>query len=239
MVPRGPLTLLYLDRHCAVVDKPGGLLAVPGRGPDKQDCVVTRLQQLCPWCIEQPAAHRLDMDTSGLMILGLSREGHRNLSRQFAAQQVEKMYVALLEGELAAAGGEIRLAFRLDSENRPHQVYDPVQGKPGVTVWKKLTCLAGRTLVALWPQTGRTHQLRLHASHALGLAAPIVGDRLYGHGAPGHRLCLHATELRCLHPIGGWEMRFSSQPPFIQGLDIQRITQFMASDLKKHAQDLT
>ncbi len=220
----GPLRLLYLDRHCAVIDKPGGLLAVPGRGPDKQDCAVTRLRRLCPWAIEQPAAHRLDMDTSGLMVFGLSREAQRKLSRQFAERRVDKMYLALLEGEPAGQGGMIRLAFRLDPARRPYQVYDPLQGKCGLTCWRKLERRGGKTLVALWPRTGRTHQLRLHASHALGLGCPIVGDRLYGNGRVGDTLCLHAAYLHFVHPAGdgsgrggqgGRHMRFCSQPPFL------------------------
>ena len=215
----GPLTLLYLDRHCAVVDKPGGLLAVPGRGPDKQDCLTARLRQLCPWSIEQPAAHRLDMATSGLMVLGLSSEAQRRLSRQFAERQVAKMYLAILEGEPAGQGGVIRLAFRLDPTRRPYQVYDPLQGKTGLTYWQKLECHGGTSLVALWPHTGRTHQLRLHTSHPLGLGCPIAGDRLYGSGEPGEQLCLHAAYLSFLHPASGRCMRFCSQPPFVHALD--------------------
>ncbi|NLZ18022.1 MAG: RluA family pseudouridine synthase [Desulfobulbaceae bacterium] len=214
----GSLTLLYLDRHCAVVEKPGGLLAVPGRGPDKQDCVVNRLKRLCPWCIDQPAAHRLDMDTSGLMVLGLSRKAHRNLSSQFATQQVVKIYLALLDGEVTVDtdGGEIRLAFRLDPQRRPHQVHDPLQGKLGITLWKRLSSREGKTLVRMQPQTGRTHQLRLHASHTLGLGCPIIGDRLYGKGMQREQLHLHAAYLHFLHPLGGWRMGFLSQPPFLE-----------------------
>lgn len=216
------LKVLYLDRHCAVIDKPGGLLAVPGRGPHKQDCVVSRLRRLCPWSIEQPAAHRLDMDTSGLMVLGLSREAQRNLSGQFAERRVEKMYLALLEGEPAGQGGMVRLAFRLDPARRPYQIYDSLQGKTGYTLWRKLDCHGGKTLVALWPLTGRTHQLRLHASHPLGLACPIVGDRLYGKGQVGDTLCLHAAYLHFLHPVrgrGDRHMRFCIQPPFFKTLN--------------------
>lgn len=213
-----PLTLLYLDRHCAVVDKPGGLLAVPGRGPDKQDCIVTRLRRLCPWSIEQPAAHRLDMDTSGLMVLGLHHEAHRNLCRQFAERRVAKMYFAVLDGEPTGKGGKIRLAFRLDPARRPCQVYDPLQGKTGLTLWKKLACRGDKALVVLWPLTGRTHQLRLHTSHALGLGCPIVGDRLYGRGQLGQQLCLHAAYLHFLHPVGGWRMRFCSRPAFFSAI---------------------
>jgi tRNA pseudouridine32 synthase/23S rRNA pseudouridine746 synthase len=208
------LQILYQDDFLAVVEKPGGLLAVPGRGPDKQDSVVSRLQQLLPRCIEQPAVHRLDMDTSGLMVLGLTRDAHRHLSIQFAERQVGKKYMALLEGIVAAAAGEITLPFRLDPERRPYQVYDPVQGKMGISRWRKIESRDGRTLVAFTPLTGRTHQLRLHASHPLGLGCPIVGDRLYGTGCPGEPLMLHATWLRFQHPGTGQPMNFISAAPF-------------------------
>ena len=210
------LHLLYQDGSLAVVEKPGGLLAVPGRGPEMQDSVVSRLLQLLPWSIKQPAVHRLDMDTSGLMVLGLTREAHRHLSTQFAERRVGKKYVALLEGLVSGEGGEITLPFRLDPTRRPYQVYDPVQGKVGVTRWRKLEVREGRTLVAFTPFTGRTHQLRLHASHPLGLGCPIVGDRLYGSGRPGQPLMLHATWLQFEHPATGQQMDFFSAAPFYQ-----------------------
>ena len=214
---KAPLSLhiLYQDASLAVIEKPGGLLAVPGRGPDKQDSVVSRLQQIIPWCIGQPAAHRLDMDTSGLMVLGLTREAHRHLSAQFAERRVGKQYLALLDGLVPGEGGEITLSFRLDPERRPYQVYDPVQGKSGVSRWRKLDAREGRTLVAFTPLTGRTHQLRLHASHPLGLGCPIVGDRLYGSGCLGQALLLHAAGLQFQHPATGRKMDFSSPAPFL------------------------
>lgn len=217
------LELLYLDRHCAVVDKPGGLLAVPGRGPDREDCVTSRLRRLCPWCIGQPAAHRLDMDTSGLMVLGLSAVAQRHLSAQFASRSVQKGYVALLDGPVASTSGTIRLAFRLDPENRPYQIYDPVQGKMGLTLWKKLWQEKGKTCMALYPHTGRTHQLRLHTSHPLGLGCPIVGDRLYGSGRTAGQLCLHAAFLAFCHPVNGRLLRFYSPPPFLDGAALARL----------------
>ncbi|MGD9948663.1 MAG: RluA family pseudouridine synthase [Desulfobulbus sp.] len=209
------IDILYQDQDLVVVDKPGGLLAVPGRGPDKQDCVTARVRQRIPGCIEQPAAHRLDMDTSGLMVLGLTREAHRHLSSQFAERRVEKRYLALLTGEVPDEAGEIQLRFRLDPENRPYQVYDPVQGKLGQTLWKNRTTLSGQSLIEFTPLTGRTHQLRLHAAHPLGLGYPIVGDRLYGIGQAGDRLCLHAAWLQFYHPTSGALMRFSSPAPFL------------------------
>ena len=211
------LTILYQDASLAVIEKPGGLLAVPGRGPEKQDSVVSRLRRLLPWCIEQPAVHRLDMDTSGLMVLGLTREAHRHLSLQFAERRVDKSYVALLEGIVAGEAGEITLPFRLDPEHRPYQVYDPVQGKVGISRWRKLEVLDGKTLVVFTPLTGRTHQLRLHASHPLGLGCPIVGDRLYGAGRLGQPLLLHATRLQFQHPATGQAMEFISAAPFGRG----------------------
>jgi len=209
------LPILYQDRAIAVIDKPGGLLAVPGRGPDKQDSAVSRLRSLLPWCIEQPAVHRLDMDTSGLMVLGLTREAHRRLSIQFAERRVGKRYLALLEGVVAGEEGEIKLAFRLDPDNRPHQVYDPAQGKTGVSQWRVIAVSGNRTLVEFTPLTGRTHQLRLHASHGLGLGCPIVGDRLYGVGQPGEPLRLHATWLQFFHPETEQSMEFFSPAPFV------------------------
>lgn len=209
------LRLLYQDAHLVVVEKPGGLLAVPGRGPEKQDCVSLRIRQLLPECIEQPAVHRLDMATSGLMVLALTREAHRHLSIQFAERRVKKRYLALVEGEVAGESGEINLRFRLDPENRPYQVYDPVRGKLGTTRWQRLMVINGQSLIALTPLTGRTHQLRLHAAHPLGLGQAIVGDGLYGRGRPGASLCLHATGLAFTHPVSGATMVFTSPAPFL------------------------
>jgi len=206
--------IVYQDPVIVVVDKPGGLLAVPGRGAEKQDSVALRVRRMLPWCIEQPAVHRLDMDTSGLMVLGLTGAAHRHLSLQFAERRVGKQYLALLEGLVAEEAGEIALRFRLDPTNRPTQVYDPVQGKLGISRWRKVETRGSRTLVAFSPLTGRTHQLRLHASHPLGLGCPIVGDRLYGTGQPGDQLMLHAAWLQFEHPATGQTLTFSLPPSF-------------------------
>ncbi len=214
MRPPLSLYLLYQDPWLAVIEKPGGVLAVPGRGPDKQDSVVSRLKQMLPWCIEQPAVHRLDMDTSGLMVLGLTRESHRHLSIQFAERRVAKKYLALLDGLVERDAGEISLPFRLDPERRPYQIYDPVHGKVGISRWRKIDVREGRTLVEFIPLTGRTHQLRLHASHPLGLGCAIVGDRLYGSGCLGQSLMLHATWLQFQHPVTGAQLDFFSSAPF-------------------------
>ena len=208
------LRILYQDQSIVVVDKPGGLLAVPGRGPDKQDSVASRVRHMIPLCIEQPAVHRLDMDTSGLMVLGLTPAAHRHLSLQFAERRVGKRYLGLLEGEVKGESGEITLSFRLDPANRPYQVYDPVQGREGISRWQKIEIRVGRTRVLFTPLTGRTHQLRLHASHPLGLGCPVVGDRLYGAGRLGEQLMLHATWLQFAHPETGQWMEFFSDASF-------------------------
>jgi tRNA pseudouridine32 synthase/23S rRNA pseudouridine746 synthase len=213
MVNQG-LDIVYADDQLVVVDKPGGLLAVPGRGPENQDCVVNRIKKMFPVCIDQPAVHRLDMATSGLMVLAFTVEAHRSLSRQFSERRVEKRYIALLEGLVAAESGEIMLRFRLDPKNRPYQVYDPVHGKPGSTRWRCLEIKGNRTRVEFVPLTGRTHQLRLHAAHELGLGCPIVGDSLYGSGTQGDPMLLHAAALSFFHPDTGEKMVFSSAVHF-------------------------
>jgi hypothetical protein len=131
-IPDG-LVIVHSDPLFVVVDKPGGLLSVPGRGPENQDCAVSRLKALYPDCIEQPSVHRLDQDTSGLLVMALTAEAHRALSIQFMERLVGKRYVALIDGVVAADSGIIELAFRLDPDNRPYHVYDPERGKPGVT----------------------------------------------------------------------------------------------------------
>jgi len=213
------LEILYLDSQLVVINKPSGLLSVPGRTPDKQDCVVSRLKKLFPHCIEQPSVHRLDMETSGLMVYALTREAHRNLSRQFEDGTVHKKYMALLDGTFNhnEYKGQLQLKFRLDVNNRPHQIYDEEYGKLGITEWKKegtvlYTAPDGSkhrtTKIIFTPKTGRTHQLRLAASDPHGFGIPIVGDTLYGHCAPGERLMLHAFELEFKHPVSGKVMHF-------------------------------
>lgn len=203
------LDIRHQDAAIVVVNKLSGLLSVPGRGPDKQDCVVNRLKAIFPDCIEQPSVHRLDMDTSGLMVLALTAASQRHLSIQFEKRQVKKVYHAVLEGLIEPDAGEIELAFRLDPDNRPHQVYDPVQGKVGTTRWRKLGVKEGCTMIEFTPLTGRTHQLRLHASHELGLGCPIVGDRLYGSGTVPGQLKLQAVYLEFYHPESGEPISFS------------------------------
>ncbi len=206
--------ILYYDSNIVIVNKPGGLLAVPGRGPNKQDCVSTRLQKIFPQMIAQPSVHRLDMYTSGLMVYAIKKDVHRHLSMQFEARKVEKKYEALVEGLITQTRGEIQLPFRLDPENRPIQIYDPDKGKLGITLWAKKSEETNSTRIEFTPLTGRTHQLRVHAAHTRGLGRPIIGDSLYGSGKDGEQMMLHATLLRFTHPTSGETMQFFSQPPF-------------------------
>lgn len=208
------LHIVHADQEIVVVVKPGGLLAVPGRGPDKLDSLATRLRARFPAMIAQPAVHRLDMYTSGLMVFAVTTEAHRRLSMDFAAGRVDKGYVALVEGEIDEAEGEIRLSFRLDPDHRPLQVYDPLRGKQGVSRWRRLAGEGCLTRIAFTPLTGRSHQLRLHAAHPLGLAAPIKGDSLYGLGREGEAMCLHAARLIFSHPASRRRLAFQSPPPF-------------------------
>ena len=215
------LEILYRDSQIIVVNKQSGLLSVPGRTEDKQDCVVNRVKKLFPHCIAQPSVHRLDMETSGLLVLAFTEEAHRNLSRQFEAGTVHKKYIALLDGvfDHNEYEGELQLKFRLNVDNRPHQIYDEENGKLGITQWKKkgtvlYTAPDGTkrrtTKIIFTPKTGRTHQLRLAASDPHGFGIPIVGDTLYGKCAPGERLMLHAFELEFRHPVSGEIMSFKS-----------------------------
>jgi len=212
-IPPG-LEIVFEDKHVVVVDKPSGLLSVQGKGEANQDCAAARVKALHPGCIDQPSVHRLDQDTSGLLILALTESAHRTLSIQFMEKLVGKRYIALLDGLVDAESGVIDLKFRLDPDNRPYQVYDPEQGRQGVTRWRKLGMENGRTRVEFMPLTGRTHQLRLHAAHAKGLGVPIVGDRLYGTGTGPGQLKLHASTLRFRHPASRQPMEFHSPAPF-------------------------
>ena len=273
------IKVLYQDETIVVVEKPSGLLSVPGRGAEKQDCVVNRVKflfggdigwcdqrdgkgvanlqdppenadesklqdvrarNIClPHCIGQPAVHRLDMETSGILVLALTDEAHRDLSRQFEEGSVKKQYEAVLNGipdciKKGGRNGRLELPFRLDVENRPHQIYDEVNGKMGITDWEFLRYeKGGRVRLLFTPHTGRTHQLRLHSADAHGLGVPIVGDTLYGApcvntrkaGAdtalagvsrvqPASRLLLHARMLEFTHPTTGERMNFTNPATF-------------------------
>ncbi len=209
-----PVTIIHKDKIFVVIIKKSGFLSVPGRGPENKDCVTARVKKLYPDCIEQPSVHRLDMDTSGLMVMALTKESHRNLSIQFQDRWTEKTYIALLDGIIEGDSGTIELAFRLDVDNRPIQIYDPECGKMGITHWKKLEVKNGITLIEFTPVTGRTHQLRLHSSHHLGLGIPIIGDPFYGTETEPGKLKLHANFLSFYHPETEEKLSFYSEPSF-------------------------
>jgi tRNA pseudouridine32 synthase/23S rRNA pseudouridine746 synthase len=206
------LSILFEDAWLVVVDKPHGLLSVPGREASLTDSVLTRLRARYPNATGPLLVHRLDLDTSGLLVAALDPRTHATLQRQFLHRTVHKRYVAWLQGLVKGERGTIDFPLRVDLDDRPRQIHDPVHGKPAVTEWHVLERDGERTRVAFFPHTGRTHQLRVHAAHPLGLGAPIVGDRLYGH--PGERLLLHAEALSFLHPGTGQPVTFERPAPF-------------------------
>ncbi len=210
------LDFIYLDEDIALVNKRSGFLSVPGRGEEKRDSVAYRFHTLFPSSPEVPHVHRLDMDTSGILILAFNKDAHRKLSLEFENREVEKTYTALLEGVIKEDEGDISLPIRLDADNRPHQIVDFERGKNAFTHWKRVSVERRDgelcTRVIFYPHTGRTHQLRVHA--ASGLNHPIVGDNLYGHNKRGERLCLHASALTFNHPRTGERITFESDPDF-------------------------
>ncbi|MDR1894855.1 MAG: RluA family pseudouridine synthase [Spirochaetales bacterium] len=215
--PDRPLEFLYSDDDLAVINKPPGLLSTPGK--EETDCAAARIRAAFPGAPENPAVHRLDMDTSGVMVFALNKKAHRELSLQFMERRVAKGYIALLEGLVEGAGGEILLRFRLDPENRPFQILDPAQGREARTLWENLggeefprASGVFRSRILFTPLTGRTHQLRFSAACPEGLGCPILGDRLYGRR--GERLFLHARNLEFLHPRTGAKMVFFVPPEF-------------------------
>lgn len=223
------IEILYRDKDIVVINKPSGLLSVPGKGEEKQDCAEARVRKLFPEAPLQCAVHRLDMETSGILVLALNQKTHSAMNEQFAGGQVHKKYIALLDGILhGKPEGRTELPFRLDPDNRPHQIYDPENGKLGITEWKKLGVVTVTersrsdqprkvTRIEFSPLTGRTHQLRLAASCPVekgGLGIPIAGDSLYGVCKKGQRLMLHAREITFTHPTSGEVMHIVCEPDF-------------------------
>jgi len=223
----------FQDEHLLIVNKPAGLLSVPGRGDDKQDCLSARIQQRFPDAL---VVHRLDMATSGLMVFARGEVMQRELSRMFREREVSKRYVALVEGDLndeksqvkssltpalsrgerecqrAVGDGwwEIDLPLMVDWPNRPKSKIDHESGKPSLTRYRLLDIEDGDSRVELEPITGRTHQLRLHLA---SIGYPIIGDTLYD-GRIAERLMLHATRLAFDHPITAMPLYFESDTPY-------------------------
>ncbi|MFA6901822.1 MAG: RluA family pseudouridine synthase [Gallionellaceae bacterium] len=210
--PDSGLDLIYSDKYLLAVSKPAGLLSVPGRGEDKADSLSTRVQAKYPDAL---VAHRLDRDTSGLLIFPRGAAMHRQISLMFEKREMQKSYVAVVMGKLAREQGEIDLPLLVDWPNRPRHIVDTVNGKPSQTRFQLLSYDAGTdtSRVALEPLTGRTHQLRVHMQ---ALGHPILGDTLYGGNADGltARLLLHAHTLEFSHPVSGDVLKLISPLPF-------------------------
>lgn len=203
--------ILHHDDRILVIDKPAGLLSVPGIGPEKQDVLATRAADRFPGA---RIVHRLDRDTSGVIIMARDAEAHRQLSIQFQERQVEKRYIAVVAGVVEHDEGEIDLPIRKDLDDAPRQIVDHERGRWAITNWRVLGRDTDRSRLVLTPITGRSHQLRIHLRE---IGHPILGDDLY---APPHvrrladRLLLHAESLRIVHPETAAPMTFEARCPF-------------------------
>ena len=208
--PQSPLDILHEDHELIVVNKPAGLLSVPGKGDALSDCLLARVVTGFPTAL---LVHRLDRDTSGVMVFALTPHAQRHLGLQFEKRQTKKTYVARVEGHLEPKTGTVDLPLTVDWPNRPRQKVCHEAGRAAVTGWQVLKHGAGESRVRLMPRTGRSHQLRVHM---LSLGHVILGDPLYATGpAADHpRLMLHSEELRLRHPDGGRGMRFRARAPF-------------------------
>jgi tRNA pseudouridine32 synthase/23S rRNA pseudouridine746 synthase len=208
--PNDPLEILHEDHQIIAVNKPSGLLSVPGRGEHLADCLLSRVQAAFP---EALLVHRLDRDTSGVMVFAMTPHAQRSLSMQFEKRTTRKTYVARVWGRLEPKSGTVDLPLIVDWPNRPRQMVDHENGKPAVTDWRVLKYGDKETRVRLFPKTGRSHQLRVHM---LALGHVILGDPLYAtdEAADFPRLMLHSEELRINHPDSGEGMRFRAKAPF-------------------------
>jgi len=192
------MNIIYQDEHLIAIDKPEGLLSVPGLGEANQDCVATRLLEINP---EVKVVHRLDCYTSGIMILAVGIEAQRNLSRQFHDRKINKQYIAVVHGSLNEQHGTIDIPMRGDPDDRPRQIVDYQQGKSSKTHWIVISAENNRTRLLLKPVTGRTHQLRIHCK---AIGHTIVGDGLYGDDSEAEkRMLLHAETIELSHPETG------------------------------------
>lgn len=204
------LEIVYEDEHMLAINKPAEFLSVPGK--TILDSVQARVKAWYPDATGPLIVHRLDMSTSGLLLIAKTKDVHKKLQSQFLKRTVKKRYVALLDGELSQDSGEIALPLRVDFHDRPRQLVCYEHGKLAKTLWQKVNVKDGKTLVYFFPITGRTHQLRVHAAHHLGLNAPIVGDDLYGTVAD--RLHLHAEQIEFVHPVSRKAMLLQVEAPF-------------------------
>ena len=208
--PTDPLVILHEDHEVLLVDKPSGLLSVPGKGEHLADCLIARIQQVFPQAL---LVHRLDRDTSGVMIFALTAHAQRHLGLQFEKRMTRKTYVARVWGTPAQKAGEVDLPLIVDWPNRPRQKVCHETGKPAQTEWKLIKSDGQTSRIRLHPKTGRSHQLRVHM---LALGYPILGDPFYATGPARDfpRLMLHSEELRFKHPDGGRSIKVRSKAPF-------------------------
>jgi tRNA pseudouridine32 synthase/23S rRNA pseudouridine746 synthase len=208
--PDEPLRILHEDAAIIVVDKPAGLLTVPGKLENRQDCLITRLQA-ARW--DALTVHRLDCDTSGVIIFARTKQAQGFLGQEFEQRRAQKTYVARLKGRLERGSGTVDLPLGSDWEYRPRQKVDHVHGRPAVTDWQVIDQTDTETRVRLTPHTGRSHQLRVHM---LALGHPILGDQIYAPETRDQhaRLMLHAETLALHHPQTGEWMSFSAPVPF-------------------------
>ena len=208
--PPGPPVILHHDHEIVVVNKQAGILSVPGRGDDKSDCLINRLRGAFPTVL---LVHRLDQDTSGVMVFALTPHAQRNLSKQFEDRKTKKIYLARVAGRVAEKTGTVDLPLIVDWPNRPRQMVDHATGRPAVTDWRVVRASDEETRIRLMPLTGRSHQLRVHMAE---IGHPILGDPLYATGAAADfpRLMLHAESLRLKHPESGLPMTFSAPAEF-------------------------
>ena len=208
--PDTPLDIIHADHELLLVNKPAGLLSVPGKGPHLADCLIARLQAAFP---EVLLVHRLDMDTSGVMVFARTPHAQRHLGLQFEKRYTKKTYVARVWGEVTEKDGHIDLPLIVDWPNRPLQHVNFETGKPAQTDWRRMKVEDGTTRMRLYPKTGRSHQLRVHM---LEIGHPILGDPFYAKGSARDfpRLMLHAESLKVRHPDGGKGMLFRAPVPF-------------------------
>ncbi|MEG4443963.1 pseudouridine synthase [Microcoleus sp. AT9_B5] len=208
------LPIIYEDKWLIAVNKPSGLLSVPGRYLENQDSVFSRLRNLLPDSFNLTAVHRLDLETSGILLLARDKKTSSQLRQQFETKQVHKVYEAVLSGTVKIDAGTIDLPLWGDPENRPYQQVNWECGKPSVTRFQVMARQGNYDRVEFLPLTGRTHQLRVHAADVRGLGIPILGDRLYGCRAAANRLHLHARELSFEHPQLGERLHLQAETPF-------------------------
>lgn len=208
--PSDPLEVLHEDAHIILVNKPSGLLSVPGKGEHLADCLISRLQAVFPTAL---LVHRLDRDTSGVMVFAQTPAAQRHLGLQFEKRMTKKTYVARVWGDVQGNEGTVDLPLIVDWPNRPKQMVDHENGKSAVTEWKVIKRGDNETRMRLMPKTGRSHQLRVHM---LAMGHPILGDPFYAEGEALEfpRLMLHSEELKLKHPEDGRGLKFRAKAPF-------------------------